>query len=113
METTDIDAAQRAPTRRRSRPNTTEVLEKDETELRLEKALFGDEAGFLESLSAARYGQGKELQLYDGGSEDDASSAAEEDLAGLADEDVSSPAKVTVAVLTAIPSSSSSTTAPV
>ncbi|OAP61919.1 hypothetical protein AYL99_04122 [Fonsecaea erecta] len=27
-----------------------EVLEKDETELRLEKALFGDEAGFLESL---------------------------------------------------------------
>ena len=42
-----------APTRRRNKGmhSRTEVIEKDDTELRLEKVLFGDHTGFLESLN--------------------------------------------------------------
>ena len=77
-----------APTRRR-RQQAVEI-EKDDTELRLEKALFGDSAGFLDSLSAARYGEGKALQLYGSDSENDTAGDDDEDLADVADEDVSS-----------------------
>lgn len=77
-----------APTRRKQQ-QVADATAKDDTELRLEKALFGDDAGFLNSLSAARYGEGKELALYDSHSEDDAAADEDEDLANVADEDVS------------------------
>ncbi|KPI39947.1 putative U3 small nucleolar RNA-associated protein 18 [Cyphellophora attinorum] len=78
------------PTRRRSRRRhaDVDVLEKDDTELRLENALFGDEAGFLDSISAAKYNEGKELQTYGGDSEDDVVSDDDEDLAEVPDEDL-------------------------
>jgi U3 small nucleolar RNA-associated protein 18 len=78
------------PTRRRSRRRhaDVDVLEKDDTELRLEKALFGDEAGFLDSISAARHNEGKEVQTYGGESEDDVLSEEDEDLADVPDEDL-------------------------
>jgi hypothetical protein len=80
----------RVPTARRTE-SSVEERPKDNTELRLEKALFGDDAGFLEALSAERYGQGKELQTHDNGSDDSVHSDGSDDLADVADEDVSWP----------------------
>jgi hypothetical protein len=77
-----------APTRRKSR-QAVDVAEKDDVELRLEKALFGDDAGFLDSLSAAKYGEGKELDLYDSDNDHDGDADGDLDLADVADEDVS------------------------
>jgi hypothetical protein len=89
MATEHLAGPSHAPTRRRrSRP--TEVLEKDDTELRLEKALFGDDAGFLKSLSTARGSLGKELLVYASADDDEsAPSEGDEDLGDVPDEDVS------------------------
>lgn len=76
-----------APTRRRQQQ--TVEIEKDDIELRLEKALFGDDAGFLDSISAARYGEGKELQLYSSDSDNGDVNDEDLDLGDVADEDVS------------------------
>ena len=66
-----------------------DVLEKDDTELRLEKALFGDDAGFLKSLIAQRWGEDRELQRVGSGSEPTSGiEAEEEDLADVPDEDL-------------------------
>jgi hypothetical protein len=67
----------------------TDVLEKDEVELRLEKALFGDDAGFLESLTREQPHEAGQLRRredtdFEGfGTEDD-----QEELDDVADEDV-------------------------
>lgn len=79
----------KAPTRRQK--PVLDATTKDDTEIRLEKALFGDEAGFLDSLSAAKYGEGKALQLYTSDSEVDAAGQEDEDLADVPDEDVWMP----------------------
>lgn len=83
-----------APTARKQKPATTEAqpeLEKDETELRLEKVLFGDDAGFLESLKAPR-DSGKSLRRlsHGSGSVDSAEEedAEEYDLEDVPDEDL-------------------------
>lgn len=59
---------------------------KDETELRLEKALFGDELGFLNSLQASRATDSEALRSYepDGVSEPE----AVEDLEAVNDDEV-------------------------
>ena len=92
MASTDIINRSSAPTRRRERkpnPLATDVLEKDDTELRLEKALFGDDAGFLNSLTAQRWGEDRELQRVRSGSEPSSDDEAEEDdLADVPDEDL-------------------------
>ena len=82
-----------APTRRLSRPKATgleQQLEKDDAELRLEKVLFGDDAGFLESLKALR---GTDRALQRGRSDSDSDQAVEEaedqdDLNDVPDEDL-------------------------
>lgn len=88
-----VDQRVQAPTRRRKeneRSQPTDILEKDEVELRLEKALFGDDAGFLESLKRNEAGRAQALIQYrdpeKGGPSDE-----EEDggLSDVADEDVS------------------------
>lgn len=87
MASVSVENASKAPTRRQQRQDV-DVTAKDETELRLEKALFGDTAGFLDSLSAARYGEGKALKLYDSESDDNAANS-DENLSDVPDEDVS------------------------
>jgi hypothetical protein len=81
-----------APTKIKERGQKTlptDVLEKDEVELRLEKALFGDDAGFLESLTREQPPEAEQLSRredtdFEGfGSEDD-----QEELDDVADEDV-------------------------
>jgi len=65
-------------------------LEKDETELRLEKALFGDEAGFLDALRSRDAEDGRSLQRRQRNEESESDgSEGEQDLANVADEDVS------------------------
>jgi hypothetical protein len=61
-------------------PDHGQVIEKDETEEKLEKLIFGDEAGFLDSLKADTTGQ----ELFR------ISNSSDEDLQGAADEDVQS-----------------------
>jgi len=84
-----------APTKLRKRDekrNPTDTLEKDEVELRLEKALFGDNAGFLSSLAAAkpRQEEGALVPAYDESDDEDARLEDEQDdLNDVADEDVS------------------------
>lgn len=87
MASVSVASASNAPTRRQQRQDA-DAIAKDETELRLEKALFGDTAGFLDSLSAVRYGEGKALRLYNSESDDNAGSN-DEDLGDVPDEDVS------------------------
>ena len=87
MAADSVPNGSNAPTRRQQQL-AVDATTKDETELRLEKALFGDTAGFLDSLSAARYGEGKALQLYDSHSDDEVVSN-DEDLSDVPDEDVS------------------------
>ena len=82
-----------APTRRReSEPAAaaTDILEKDETELRLERALFGDDAGFLSSLTTQRWGEGGVLRTTGTGSDQTSEEDGEEaeDLADVPDEDL-------------------------
>lgn len=62
------------------------MLEKDETELRLEKLLFGDEAGFLDSLRTESRSQTRAL-VADPSQKSDVDTD-EEDLDEVADEDV-------------------------
>ena len=78
-----------APTRRRETDVATDVLEKDDIEVRLEKALFGDDAGFLNSLTTQRWGEdavlqrvriGKDNSLDDQNNEADPEDLADEDL---------------------------------
>jgi len=63
------------------------VLAKDETEERLEKLLFGDDAGFLEGLKA-RPADGQLTIRSDRGGAVDAEFEGDEDLESIADENV-------------------------
>ncbi|ETI19251.1 hypothetical protein G647_09083 [Cladophialophora carrionii CBS 160.54] len=61
-----------APTRavNQKKGNPTDVLPKDDVELRLEKELFGDDAGFLESLKRAQVQEEWSLAKHEGDEED-------------------------------------------
>ncbi|KAK5206160.1 U3 snoRNP protein [Exophiala xenobiotica] len=81
-----------APTKIKERGQKTlptDVLEKDEVELRLEKALFGDDAGFLKSLTrehphaAGQLSRREDTDFEEFGTEDD-----QEELDDVADEDL-------------------------
>lgn len=84
-----------APTRSLTRLNeiperenkTRSVVEKDATELELEKALFGDEAGFLGSIRAQQSSQ-DDFQLTKRRSSDYSILSSEDGVEGLADEEV-------------------------
>ncbi len=79
-----------APTKQRKEPKGTEALPKDDIELRLEKALFGDDAGFLESLKATQVQEDRSLsRIRD--EDDEGEEAFDEGLTGVADEDVRIP----------------------
>jgi hypothetical protein len=80
-----------APTRVTSQKNSNpaDVLAKDDVELRLEKALFGDDAGFLESLKRNQVQEGRSLAKYeDNASEQSLEDEADGELDDVADEDV-------------------------
>lgn len=83
-----------APTRirKQSEKNVkgTDVLEKDDIELRLEKALFGDDAGFLDSLKRSNDTEHRSLVRFrdDESEESDAEDAEDGRLSDVADEDV-------------------------
>lgn len=63
--------------------------EKDETEMRLEKMLFGDEAGFLSSLAAPTSRTETALaRVLDDGEKDDAVSQEDQDMDDVPDEEV-------------------------
>lgn len=67
--------------------DTREIVEKDETEERLEKLIFGDEEGFLHALKAEA--PDRELLRKSTSSEEEQEHPeGEEDLEGVADEDV-------------------------
>ena len=68
------------------RPDHEEITEKDETEEKLEKLIFGDEAGFLDSLKPDATGQ--ELVRTSHLGEVEEQHETDEDLEGVADEDV-------------------------
>ena len=61
------------------------MAEKDEFELELERRVFGDDAGFLESLTSYRQGEA----ALGSESADEGLQRAEDDLEGLDDADVS------------------------
>ena len=63
-----------------------EIPEKDETEERLEKLLFGDDAGFLEGLKPRSTDQQLAVRLDS--AEEDVEAAGDEDLTTIADENV-------------------------
>lgn len=69
-----------------------EALEKDEAEKKLEKLLFGDDAGFLEGLNSHLGDQRVTARTVPGRADaedaEDAEDAGEEDLGIIADEDV-------------------------
>ena len=92
MASTSTSSRPSAPTRRRDTKTDTIVTDipgKDDTELRLEKALFGDDAGFLKSLTTQRWGEDGDLQRTSHGSEPGSDDEGkEEDLAGVPDEDL-------------------------
>jgi U3 small nucleolar RNA-associated protein 18 len=72
-----------------SLPDHGQAVEKDETEEKLEKLIFGDEAGFLDSLKA--HSTGRELLRQSASSDEEEEHAGSgDDLEGLADEDVRS-----------------------
>src|SRR4051794_40563969 len=62
------------------------IPEKDETEERLEKLIFGDEAGFLDSLKADTTGQ--EVLRISSPDEEGEQGESDGDFEGVADEDV-------------------------
>lgn len=68
----------------------TQILEKDDVELRLETALFGDDAGFLESLKRVDDTEHRSLvHARDNESEEpDAEGGDDSRLSDVADEDV-------------------------
>lgn len=79
-----------APTRvttREKGKQLTDALPKDDVELRLEKALFGDNAGFLESLKRNQVEEERSLARRESNEEKD--SVEDEGSDGTADEDVS------------------------
>lgn len=100
MAPTKVKAAAKVPTKSRkpvqpvfdnsesesSRAYADEVLEKDETEQKLEKLIFGDEVGFLDSLRSRETGN----ELLRRSSSDEIPSHHEDDqeLEDVADEDV-------------------------
>lgn len=100
MAPTKIKAARKAPSKpqkpvqsafERSESHSDladrgEVLEKDETEQKLEKLIFGDEAGFLESLRSRH--TGKELLRRSSSDEFGEEQGEGDDPEGVADEDV-------------------------
>lgn len=80
--------AMQAPTRPRrpgNKPLPTDVLEKDETELRLEKALFGDDAGFLDSLQPRETPNDLSLARTKRPEDEDAEGDEDDDNEGLSD----------------------------
>ena len=78
-----------APTRRREpSKQATDVLEKDDIELRLEKALFGDDAGFLDALTTHRADYAKVLQRVGSASDGSQGEDSDEELADVPDEDL-------------------------
>ncbi|KIW80335.1 hypothetical protein Z517_06950 [Fonsecaea pedrosoi CBS 271.37] len=69
--------------------SATEVLEKDDTELRLEKALFGDHAGFLNSLTRDQIEEDRSLVPRKHGKDDESEEDdADGGLSHVADEDL-------------------------
>ena len=98
MAAAQVTRTMQAPTRLRNdseKRQATETLEKDATELRLEKALFGDDEGFLESLTRPvaeddrallRFGKGEGGDSDHGGDVE----GEEQDFGDVADDDVSS-----------------------
>jgi hypothetical protein len=70
-------------------PDRGQVIEKDETEAKLEKLIFGDEAGFLGSLKADASGQ-ELLRISNLSDEEGEHTGNDEDFHGVADEDVRS-----------------------
>ncbi|KAH0841518.1 putative U3 small nucleolar RNA-associated protein [Fonsecaea pedrosoi] len=69
--------------------SSTEVLEKDDTELRLEKALFGDDAGFLNSLTRDQIEEDRSLVPRKHGKDDESDEDdADGGLSHVADEDL-------------------------
>lgn len=84
--------ASNAPTRLRAKladSAATTVREKDDTELRLEKALFGDDAGFLDALTSSRRDDGRSLQRIRRDSDEGSVQEVEdENLADVPDEDL-------------------------
>jgi hypothetical protein len=73
---------------RESQPDHGGITEKDETEERLEKLIFGDEAGFLDSLKADTASQ--ELLRISSPAEEGEQRESDGDFEGVADEDVRS-----------------------
>jgi hypothetical protein len=71
---------------RESVPDYGGITEKDETEKRLEKLVFGDEAGFLDSLKADTTGQ--ELLRISSPGEEGEQRESDGDFESVADEDV-------------------------
>ena len=63
-----------------------EALQKDETEQKLEKLIFGDEPGFLDSLRS--HGAGKEVLRREASDELEEEEEDGDNLEGVADEDV-------------------------
>lgn len=81
-----------APTRLTDRTQPPVELPKDDVELRLEKALFGDDAGFLASLQRQETAEDWSLTRHaedgfnvDDNAEDDLSDAANDDVGILSD----------------------------
>ncbi|KIW62853.1 hypothetical protein PV04_09745 [Phialophora macrospora] len=80
-----------APTRVTTRKdgNPANVLPKDDIELRLEKALFGDDAGFLESLKRNQGQAGWSLAQYQGNADGQSvEDEADGEMGDIADEDL-------------------------
>jgi hypothetical protein len=73
---------------RESGPDRGAITEKDETEKRLEKLIFGDEAGFLDSLKVDATGQ--ELLHISSPGEEGEQRESDGDFESVADEDVRS-----------------------
>ena len=73
---------------RESVPDYEGITEKDETEEKLEKLIFGDEAGFLDSLKADTTGQ--ELLRISSPSEEGEQGERDGDFEDVVDEDVRS-----------------------
>lgn len=71
--------------------NPTDALEKDAIELRLEKALFGDDAGFLDSLKRTQTGKdetGAVIRYGVSDNEDEEGAEDPDHLSDVADDDV-------------------------
>lgn len=71
--------------------NPTDALEKDAIELRLEKALFGDDAGFLDSLTRTQTGEdetGAVIRYGVSDHEDEEGAEDPDHLSDVADNDV-------------------------